>query len=75
MSNIAILTRFPSRFDAICMTGAFRFVKPAILQSLPGGYHFSIRRGKLAAAQMIGNALPPEFIRWHAEVIRKEFCP
>jgi len=35
----------------------------AILQSFPPNYYFSLNRGKFAVAQMIGNALPPEFIR------------
>jgi DNA (cytosine-5)-methyltransferase 1 len=35
----------------------------ALLQSFPLDYHFSLRRGKLPAAAMIGNSLPPEFIR------------
>jgi DNA (cytosine-5)-methyltransferase 1 len=38
----------------------------ALLQSFPPSYHFSMRRGKSAVAQMIGNALPPEFIRRQA---------
>ena len=38
----------------------------ALLQTFPAGYHFSLQRGKFPAAQMIGNALPPEFIRRHA---------
>jgi len=38
----------------------------AILQSFPPDYYFSLDRGKFAAAQMIGNALPPEFIRRQA---------
>ena len=33
-------------------------------------YTFSLRRGKYAAAEMIGNALPPLFSRLQAEVIR-----
>jgi DNA (cytosine-5)-methyltransferase 1 len=41
----------------------------ALLQSFPISYFFSLRRGKSAAAQMIGNALPPEFIRRHAQNI------
>jgi len=43
----------------------------ALLQSFPSSYHFSLKRGKFPAAQMIGNALPPEFIRRHASQIRK----
>ena len=37
----------------------------ALLQTFPADYFFSIQRGKCSAAQMIGNALPPEFIRRH----------
>lgn len=43
----------------------------ALLQSFPPGYVFSLRKGKYAAAEMIGNALPPVFSRMQAEVIRK----
>ena len=43
----------------------------ALLQTFPPGYSFSLRRGKFSAAEMIGNALPPEFIRRHAREIRK----
>ncbi len=43
----------------------------ALLQSFPPNYYFSLERGKFAAAQMIGNALPPEFIRRHAVEIVK----
>jgi DNA (cytosine-5)-methyltransferase 1 len=43
----------------------------ALLQTFPPNYIFSLKRGKFPAAQMIGNALPPEFIRRHAkEVLR-----
>lgn len=38
----------------------------ALLQGLPISYHISLRKGKYAAAAMIGNALPPEFARRHA---------
>jgi DNA (cytosine-5)-methyltransferase 1 len=38
----------------------------ALLQTFPANYFFSVERGKSPAAQMIGNALPPEFIRRHA---------
>jgi DNA (cytosine-5)-methyltransferase 1 len=31
----------------------------ALLQGFPADYHFSLDRGKLAAAAMIGNAVPP----------------
>lgn len=41
----------------------------AMLQSFPRTYRFSLRRGKFPAAEMIGNALPPEFIRRHARQV------
>ena len=41
----------------------------ALLQTFPSSYFFSLRRGKFSAAQMIGNALPPEFIKRHAKSI------
>ena len=43
----------------------------ALLQTFPPQYFFSLERGKFPAAQMIGNALPPEFIRRHAKQVRK----
>jgi DNA (cytosine-5)-methyltransferase 1 len=45
----------------------------ALLQSFPPGYQFSLRRGKLAAAAMIGNALPPRFVAAQATAIRQAF--
>lgn len=43
----------------------------ALLQGFPPTYYFSLTAGKFAAAQMIGNALPPEFVRRHAvQVVR-----
>jgi DNA (cytosine-5)-methyltransferase 1 len=41
----------------------------ALLQTFPADYHFPIARGKQAIALMVGNALPPEFIRIHASQI------
>src|SRR6266568_2909825 len=41
----------------------------ALLQSFPRQYFISLRRGKYAAADLIGNALPPEFVRQHASSI------
>jgi len=35
----------------------------ALLQSFPPEYQFSLRRGKYLVARLIGNALPPQFIR------------
>ena len=47
----------------------------ALLQSFPKKYFFSIRRGKFPAAIMIGNALPPEFIRRHALKVKDFLSP
>jgi len=35
----------------------------ALLQTFPRSYRFSLERGRYRAALLIGNALPPEFIR------------
>ena len=43
----------------------------ALLQSFPAKYIFSLARGKFAAAQMIGNAFPPKFVKAHAVKIRQ----
>jgi len=43
----------------------------AMLQSFPKRYFFSLEKGKFAVAALIGNALPPEFIRRHARKIYK----
>lgn len=43
----------------------------ALLQTFPNSYRFSMRRGKHSAAILIGNALPPEFIRRNATAIVK----
>ncbi len=50
----------PSQNRAITLREA------ALLQSFPMGYSVSLRRGRYAAAALIGNALPPEFVRRHA---------
>jgi DNA (cytosine-5)-methyltransferase 1 len=55
----------PSRNRAITMREA------ALLQGFPRRYRFASVGGKEAIALMIGNALPPEFIRRHAVKIRK----
>lgn len=44
----------------------------ALLQGFPLGYKFSLRRGKYSTAAMIGNALPPEFVRRHARRILEQ---
>jgi len=43
----------------------------ALLQGFPRDYRFSLRKGKYAAAMVIGNALPPEFIRRHAVKVKQ----
>ena len=43
----------------------------ALLQSFPKRYRFSLSRGKFAAAVMIGNALPPAFVKRHALAVKK----
>jgi DNA (cytosine-5)-methyltransferase 1 len=43
----------------------------ALLQTFPKDYFFSLKRGKMLAAELIGNALPPEFIRRHAIALRE----
>ena len=43
----------------------------ALLQSFPSDYKFPDVTKKQAVALMIGNALPPEFIRRHAREIRR----
>jgi DNA (cytosine-5)-methyltransferase 1 len=43
----------------------------ALLQSFPRKYQFSLAWGRYAVARMIGNALPPEFVRRHAAALSK----
>jgi DNA (cytosine-5)-methyltransferase 1 len=43
----------------------------ALLQSFPPDYFISLERGKLSAAAMIGNALPPSFVTAHARELVK----
>lgn len=43
----------------------------ALLQSFPVNYRFSMRNGRAGIALMIGNALPPEFIKRQALQIRQ----
>lgn len=57
----------PSRNRCITLREA------AVLQSFPASYYFSLRRGKFAVAQMIGNALPPEFVRRLAKTLSGSF--
>lgn len=43
----------------------------ALLQTFPSNYFFSLRRGKMPAAALIGNALPPEFVKRHAIEVKE----
>lgn len=43
----------------------------ALLQTFPPNYFISLRDGKYAAARLIGNALPPTFVRRHATAVRR----
>jgi len=43
----------------------------ALLQSFPASYEFPVGLGKVKLAEMIGNALPPAFIRLHAQALTK----
>jgi DNA (cytosine-5)-methyltransferase 1 len=43
----------------------------AVLQTFPRTYWFALDRGKFSTAQLIGNALPPEFIRRHAIEVKR----
>jgi len=44
----------------------------ALLQSFPKSYRFPLKAGgRYAVALLIGNALPPEFIRRHALQLRR----
>ena len=55
----------PSKNRAISLREA------ALIQTFPVDYHFSLAGGKTGAALMIGNALPPEFIKRHAHQVKK----
>lgn len=44
----------------------------AVLQTFPVDYKFSLSKGREKVALMIGNALPPEFIKRHAQVIAEQ---
>ncbi len=43
----------------------------ALLQSFPPSYEFPVGLGKVKLAEMIGNALPPAFIRLHAQALTR----
>jgi DNA (cytosine-5)-methyltransferase 1 len=43
----------------------------ALLQTFPKSYRFPLDEGRYPVAELIGNALPPEFIRRHALALRE----
>ena len=43
----------------------------ALLQTFPKTYRFPLHDGRYSVAELIGNALPPEFIRRHAMALRE----
>jgi len=43
----------------------------ALLQTFPADYYISLSRGKYPAAEMIGNALPPKFIKAQAKEVAR----
>lgn len=43
----------------------------ALLQTFPKRYRFSLEQGRDPTALLIGNALPPEFIRRHATALKR----
>ena len=45
----------------------------AMLQGFPRNYHFDLRRGRYAVAQMIGNAFPPIFAQKHAAYLLQQY--
>jgi len=54
------------RFLHPARDGAITLREAALLQTFPSGYKISLRRGKHAAAALIGNALPPALVRYQA---------
>lgn len=48
---------------------AMTLFEAGLLQSFPRSYFFSLSRGRYPAAEMIGNALPPEFARRVGRVV------
>lgn len=43
----------------------------SLLQTFPADYRFSLENGRDGVATMIGNALPPKFIEFHASYLKK----
>jgi DNA (cytosine-5)-methyltransferase 1 len=47
----------------------------ALLQTFPKGYRFHWDNNRYALAVLIGNALPPEFVKRHAKALRESTLP
>lgn len=47
----------------------------ALLQGFPPRYKFKLDKGKYRAAELIGNALPPDLVHHHAAEIRQVLIP
>jgi site-specific DNA-cytosine methylase len=62
---------FKGRFLHPVRNRAITMREAALLQTFPRRYKFPVAAGKEAIALLIGNALPPEFIRRHALEIRR----
>ncbi len=58
------------RFLHPTQTRAISLREAALLQSFPARYRFNAKEGRYPIARLIGNALPPEFIRRHALAMR-----
>jgi len=52
---------------------AITLLEATLLQSFPKSYNLSLDRGRYSAAEMIGNALPPEFARRVGRQIARAF--
>jgi DNA (cytosine-5)-methyltransferase 1 len=59
------------RFLHPTLDRAITLREAALLQGFPKSYSFNPAHGKEAIALMIGNALPPPFIRAHADALAK----
>lgn len=57
------------RFLHPAQNRAITLREAALLQTFPRRYRFSLESGRFPAANLIGNALPPEFVRRHAREI------
>lgn len=42
----------------------------SLLQGFPADFHISLRKGKYAAAELIGNAVPPGLVAVHAQALK-----